>query len=286
MAVYLADKSALTRRDTRPEASDVVEPLLLAGQIATCGIVDLELLCSAPDPATYAELAEALRATPRVPMTEAVVDRAIQVQAALAARPEHRSVPLPDLLIAACADSAGLTVLHYDADYERIASVTGQAVQWVVPRGSWRKASTHRLQDRRCTTAPQARTPLVGSTPSAGRRSQAARLDDLLVAGEVVVWGPGVRGRRRLVVAGPDRGWWLCQSVWQTSVTMRTTLELDDALLAALMARLPGVSKTEAIQRAVRFYLAHDTVEQLRKLAGTVEIDDVSQPFRRADRTS
>ena len=67
---------------------------------------------------------------------------------------------------------------------------------------------------------------------------------------------------------------------------MRTTLELDDALLAALMARLPGVSKTEAIQRAVRFYLAHDTVEQLRSLAGTVEIEDVSQPLRRVDRTS
>ncbi len=67
---------------------------------------------------------------------------------------------------------------------------------------------------------------------------------------------------------------------------MRTTRELDDALLAALMARLPGVSKTEAIQRAVRFYLAHDTVEQLRKLAGTIEIEDVSEPLRRADRTS
>jgi hypothetical protein len=73
--------------------------------------------------------------------------------------------------------------------------------------------------------------------------------------------------------------------VWQAR-RVRTTLELDDALLAALMARLPGVSKTEAIQRAVRFYLAHDTVEQLRKLAGTVEIDDVSGPLRRADRTS
>ncbi|MGH9154211.1 MAG: PIN domain nuclease [Acidimicrobiales bacterium] len=136
MAVYLADKSALTRRDTRPQVRDVVEPLLLAGRIATCGIVDLELLYSAPDPATYAELAEALRAMPRVPVTDAAVDRAIEVQGGLAARSVHRSVPLPDLLIAACAESAGLTVLHYDADYDRIASVTGQPVQWVVPRGS------------------------------------------------------------------------------------------------------------------------------------------------------
>jgi predicted nucleic acid-binding protein len=45
-------------------------------------------------------------------------------------------VPLPDLLIAACAESAGLTVLHYDADFDRIATLTHQPTQWVVPRGS------------------------------------------------------------------------------------------------------------------------------------------------------
>jgi len=67
---------------------------------------------------------------------------------------------------------------------------------------------------------------------------------------------------------------------------VRTTLELDDVLLASLMARLPGASKTEAIQRAVRFYLTHDTVDQLRQLAGTMEIEDLSQHLRRADRTT
>lgn len=136
MAAYLADTSALTRRGTRAEVRSVVEPLVLAGRIATCGIVDLELLYSATDPAIHAELAVALRAMPRAPVTEAVVDRAIEVQGQLAMTSQHRSVPLPDLLIAACAESAGLTVLHYDADYDRIAGVTGQSVQWVVPRGS------------------------------------------------------------------------------------------------------------------------------------------------------
>ena len=136
MAVYLADKSALTRRETRPEVRDVVEPLLLAGRIATCGIVDLELLFSAPDPTTYEELARVLRALPRVPVTDAAVERALEVQRLLAARSQHRAVPLPDLLVAACAELAGLTVLHYDADYDRVAEVTGQPVQWVVPRGT------------------------------------------------------------------------------------------------------------------------------------------------------
>jgi predicted nucleic acid-binding protein len=136
VAVYLADKSALTRRETRPEVREVVEPLLLAGRIATCGIVDLELLFSAPDPETYAELARVLRALPRVPVTEPAVDRALEVQGLLAARSQHRAVPLPDLLVAACAERAGLTVLHYDADFDRIAAVTDQPMQWVVARGT------------------------------------------------------------------------------------------------------------------------------------------------------
>jgi predicted nucleic acid-binding protein len=136
VAVYLADQSALTRRDTRPEVRDVVEPLLLAGRIATCGIVDLELLFSAPDPGTYAELARVLRALPRVPVTDESVDRALEVQGLLAARSQHRAVPLPDLLVAGCAELAGLTVLHYDVDFDRIAEVTGQPVQWVVAQGS------------------------------------------------------------------------------------------------------------------------------------------------------
>src|SRR5271165_6867748 len=133
MATYLADTSALTRSDTRPAVQGVLEPLILAGSIATCGIVDLELLYGAPSPATYHELADVLRALPRVPVTDTDVDRALEVQSQLADRSQHRSVPLPDLLIAACAEAAGLTVLHYDADYERIAGLTGQPVQWVVP---------------------------------------------------------------------------------------------------------------------------------------------------------
>lgn len=136
MPRYLADKSALTRRETRPEVRQVIEPLLLSGAIATCGIVDLELLYSASSPAVHAALASALRALPRVAVTEVVMDRALEVQARLAKRSQHRAVSLPDLIVAACAESAGLTVLHYDADYDRIAEITGQPTQWVVPRAS------------------------------------------------------------------------------------------------------------------------------------------------------
>lgn len=54
----------------------------------------------------------------------------------LAESSRHRGVSLPDLLIAACAEAHGMTVLHHDSDYELISSVTGQPVEWVVPRGS------------------------------------------------------------------------------------------------------------------------------------------------------
>jgi predicted nucleic acid-binding protein len=133
---FLADKSALTRSDTRPEVREALEPLLISAEIATCGIVDLELLYSASSRATYRALAEALRGMPRVDIAEESVKRALEVQAMLAERSQHRAVPLPDLLVAACAERAGLAVLHYDADFDRIAGLTGQAAQWIVPRGS------------------------------------------------------------------------------------------------------------------------------------------------------
>jgi hypothetical protein len=136
VATFLADKSALTRQETRPEVRQVLEPLLLAGEVATCGIVDLELLYSAMSRAAYRALADALRGMPRVPVDNACVQRALEVQAMLAERSQHRAVPLPDLLVAACAERGQLAVLHYDADFDRIAKLTGQSVRWIVPRGS------------------------------------------------------------------------------------------------------------------------------------------------------
>jgi predicted nucleic acid-binding protein len=136
LATFLADKSALTRRDTRPEVRDALEPLLLSGEVATCGIVDLELLYSAASRSTYRALSEALRGMPRAPVDDSCIARALEVQAMLAERSQHRAVPLPDLLVAACAERAELAVLHYDADFERIAELTGQRAQWIVPRGS------------------------------------------------------------------------------------------------------------------------------------------------------
>jgi hypothetical protein len=66
---------------------------------------------------------------------------------------------------------------------------------------------------------------------------------------------------------------------------MRTTLDLDDELVTALLARHPGTSKTEAIETAIRSYLTESAVARLRELAGTLDIHDTSGD-RALDRSS
>ena len=65
---------------------------------------------------------------------------------------------------------------------------------------------------------------------------------------------------------------------------MRTTLDIDDELLHALLARHPGVSKREAVERAIRSHLTEDAAERLRALAGSIDVEDVSAELRRHDR--
>lgn len=67
---------------------------------------------------------------------------------------------------------------------------------------------------------------------------------------------------------------------------MRTTLNLDDELLGELLRRLPGVSKTSAIETAIATFLERHTVEAITRLAGTMDLQDVSGELRALDRTS
>lgn len=136
MPSLLADKSALARLETQAAVREALDPLLLKGEVATCGIVELEVLFSASSPSNYQKAAASLGGMPRVEVSEAAVRRALEVQGMLAERSQHRGASIPDLLVAACAERAGLTVLHYDRDFDRIAKLTGQATQWIVPRGS------------------------------------------------------------------------------------------------------------------------------------------------------
>jgi predicted nucleic acid-binding protein len=131
----LADKSALARLHSDPVRA-VIGPLLLAGEVATCAIVDVEVLFSARSPVEYSAVRRRRGSYPNLPITDQVCVRALELQSALAVKSQHRGVSIPDLIIAACAQIHDVTVLHYDSDFDLIASVDGPATQWVVPRGT------------------------------------------------------------------------------------------------------------------------------------------------------
>ena len=135
MSRYLVDKSALARMTFDPVRVRLA-PLIQSGAIATCSIVDLEVLYSARNHEEHERIRmRRLLAYERIPLTQQIFDRAVEVQGTLA-RTGHHRLPIPDLIVAAAAESADRIVLHYDADFDRIAAVTGQPVEWVVPRGT------------------------------------------------------------------------------------------------------------------------------------------------------
>ncbi len=131
---HLVDTSVLTRLG-RPSVRAVIEPMASAGRLARPGICDFEIGYAARNAAEWDGFMGALAAFEAVDTTAAQIARALQVQRLLASR-SQRGRKVPDLLVAAAAESLGLTVLHYDADFEKISAVTGQPHQWVVKAGS------------------------------------------------------------------------------------------------------------------------------------------------------
>ena len=131
---YLVDTSVLARA-RQPTIGKRLEALALNGRLWTCRIIDLELTYGSRAGEVGA-VAEARRALPEAPVTPAAMDRALEIMEALAARNHHRGAKPTDCVIAACAESAGLVVLHYDDDFDRIAGVTGQRVEWAAPAGT------------------------------------------------------------------------------------------------------------------------------------------------------
>lgn len=120
-----------------PPVTEALERQMAMAEIVTCPIVDLELLHSSRGPAEYDEWAAVRQTAYRsLPLTEHAGLRALEVQRELARRGLHRAAKLPDLVIAAIAEQAGAGLLHYDADYDHIAGITGQSTRWVAKRGS------------------------------------------------------------------------------------------------------------------------------------------------------
>lgn len=135
-ALWLVDNSALSRLD-RPEVVAVLTPRIDHGLVAVSIVTELEIGYSARSTTHYRATRRSIvdRLIP-IAMPPRAEGRAREVQAELVDRGQHRSAGLADLLIAATAEMEGLTVLHYDADFDLIAEVTGQPCEWIVPRGT------------------------------------------------------------------------------------------------------------------------------------------------------
>ncbi len=141
MVKYVADTSAWLlsrRRDAPPELRKSFSALLANDEIAICGPVEWELLHSTNNAAEYAGLRSSLSALERAPFADADWARALDIGQALAEKGGslHRAPSLSDAIIAVAAEHVGLTVLHYDKDFDLIAGVTGQPCEWIAPKGS------------------------------------------------------------------------------------------------------------------------------------------------------
>jgi predicted nucleic acid-binding protein len=130
VTAWLIDKSALVRLAASPDAAEWASRIA-RGLVRITTVTRLEVGYSAR---TGTELRTGLREPPLASMpveylTPAIEDRALEVMSLLAGRGQHRAPSIPDLIIAATAELARLTVLHLDKDFEVIADVTGQPME-------------------------------------------------------------------------------------------------------------------------------------------------------------
>lgn len=107
-----------------------------AGRVLLCDLIALELIRLAPNASRAKEVAARLDSFESIPMRTELWRRARESQALLSANGDHRRVPPVDLLIGAAAEQAGVPLVHYDRDYERLAQVGALQQHWFVPDGT------------------------------------------------------------------------------------------------------------------------------------------------------
>ena len=130
MTTWLIDKSALARLHLADDASEWADRIE-RGLVRISTVTRLELGYSARSAADHRSIFDAppVVSMPVEYLTPSIEERAVQIQAVLATRGQHRAPSVPDLLIAATAELAELTVLHVGKDFELIAELTDQPVQ-------------------------------------------------------------------------------------------------------------------------------------------------------------
>ena len=121
-----------------PELRHGFDSAVAGREVATCHAVAFELLYGARNTTEFSTIRTGLDRLRQCPIGRREWHRAVDVYEMLALQGglHHRRVKHFDLLIAAAAESAEMTLLHYDADFDVIAEITGQPTRWIAPRGS------------------------------------------------------------------------------------------------------------------------------------------------------
>jgi predicted nucleic acid-binding protein len=127
---WLVDKSALVRLGDSPDAAAWAQRIE-RGLVRITTVTRLEVGYSARSGQDARSLfaSPPLAAMPVEYLTPAIEDRAVDIQLLLAGQGQHRAPSIPDVIIAAAAELAGLTVLHLDKDFDIIADITGQVTE-------------------------------------------------------------------------------------------------------------------------------------------------------------
>jgi predicted nucleic acid-binding protein len=162
---FLVDVSAWVRYPV-PEVAARLDELGTSGALATCDLVELQLLAALESADTYTTVAGLRRqAYPVLGMRETDVQRALELQALLGGSGEF-SVSWATLLVAAIAERHGVTVLHSSWCFDVVARTTGHAVEWVVPPG---------MEKPETTPLPPPSYPTTSAKPSTGSATATMR---------------------------------------------------------------------------------------------------------------
>jgi predicted nucleic acid-binding protein len=132
--LFLLDKSAHERARRNPDARRTFETMAVTGVLATCAVVELEILYSARNSIDHRRLKTYLhQQCVWLETSDDTLARAVDLQEAMLGAGMHRK-PIPDLIVAAVALDHNAVLVHHDRDFDDIATVaTGLRIRWIVP---------------------------------------------------------------------------------------------------------------------------------------------------------
>lgn len=134
--MYLIDKSVISRLHI-PEISKCIKRIGNNREVATCGIIEIEIMYSARNNNEFNEiLLDRTLSYEWIPTFDSDLKRAIEVQGMLSQNGYLRAISIPDLIIAVIAERTKNIILHYDKDFDLLSEMINIKTEWVVEKGT------------------------------------------------------------------------------------------------------------------------------------------------------